>query len=763
MSAAEQLAQLSAQRAGAPAGGAAACHYCHLPLPSGRVGWRRQEPIDAHEVQYCCLGCRLAAQITGQRGEQGFAQTALIRLGLALFLSMNVMMFTMALWSQDMHGALGSGADRLAAPLADLFRYLCLVLSLPVLFLLGWPLAEQGLALWRRGMLPTDLLILLGVAASYFYSAVSVLCGAGHVYFEVGCLVLVMVTLGRWLEATGKLQTTAALDALERLLPGDVRRINAGLEQRVPLTSIVPGDRVRVLAGERISVDGRVVSGEADVDSAVLTGESRPIECAVGDSVLAGSLNLNGELLIEVTSEPASSALSRLVELVRTARQSRGRYQRLADRVTRVFLPVILVIATGALVIRGWQGDWETGIMSALAVLLIACPCALGLATPMAVWAALGTASQAQVLFRSGEALERLAGIRAICFDKTGTITTGQPRVVEFVVTHEADREEILHRAGELADGSTHLFATAIRDFAAGAIPCNRPIARHEVRTVAGRGVAARFATESDPTLLGSRRWLTDAGLATDPQLASRMDAALARGESVSAIGWDGQVRGAFFLAETLRPEAAAALIACEQLGCRVRVLTGDSFARGKILARELHVAVDAELLPEQKVAALRGLRAAHGPTALVGDGINDAPALAAADLGIALACGADISRESAAVCLLGDDLARVPWAIALARRSASVIRQNLFWAFSYNVIGVGLAAAGWLNPALSAAAMTASSALVIGNSLRLRKDPTSTSADNLNANTTPPLLAAPMPFGAAVSSPVSPLPLATR
>jgi heavy metal translocating P-type ATPase len=763
MSAAQQLAPLSAQGIVAPAGGAAACHYCHLPLPSGPVGWRRQKPIDAHEVQYCCLGCRLAAQITGQRGEQGFAQTALIRLGLALFLSMNVMMFTMALWSQDMHDALGPGGDRLAAPLADLFRYLCLVLSLPVLFLLGWPLGEQGIALWRRGMLPTDLLILLGVAASYLYSVVSVLRGAGHVYFEVGCIVLVMVTLGRWLEATGKLQTTAALDALERLLPSDVRRVNAGLEQRVPLTSIVPGDRVRVLAGERIAIDGRVVSGQADVDAAVLTGESRPIECATGDSVLAGSLNINGELLIEVTTEPASSALSRLVELVRTARQSRGRYQRLADRVTRVFLPVVLVVATGALVVRGWQGDWETGIMSALAVLLIACPCALGLATPMAVWAALGTASQAQVLFRSGEALERLAGIRAICFDKTGTITTGQPRVVEFVVANEADREEILRRAVELADGSTHLFATAIGNFAHHKNPSDCPVDRHEVRTVAGRGVAARFSGESNPSMLGSRRWLADAGLTTNPELTSRIDDALARGESVSAIGWYGQVRGAFFLAETLRPEAAAALTACEQLGCRVRVLTGDSLARGEILARELHVAVDAELLPEQKVAALRGLRAAHGPTAMVGDGINDAPALAAADLGIALACGADISRESAAICLLGDDLARVPWAIALARRSASVIRQNLFWAFSYNVIGVGLAAAGWLNPALAAAAMTASSALVIGNSLRLRQDPTSTSADNLNANTTPPPLAAPMPGGAVVSSPVSPLPLATR
>ncbi|MGD9645199.1 MAG: heavy metal translocating P-type ATPase [Pirellulales bacterium] len=743
----------------APSVAVAACDYCHLPLPRGPVRWGHRQPVDAHGEQFCCLGCRLAAQITGQRGEQGFAQTTLIRLGLAVFLSLNVMMFTMALWSQDMHEALAPGADRLAAPLADLFRYLCLLLSLPVLLLLGWPLAEQGLSLWRRGVLPTDLLILLGVVASYGYSVVSVLRGSGHVYFEVGCIVLVMVTLGRWLEATGKLQTTAALDALERLLPSDVRRLHNHREQLVPLESIKTGDRVRVLAGERIAVDGRIVAGQAAIDAAVLTGESCPLQRAVGDEVLAGSLNLNGELIVEVTAEPAASALSRLVELVRTARLSRGRYQRLAERVTSVFLPVVVLVALGALAVRGWQGDWETGVMSALAVLLIACPCALGLATPMAVWAALGTASQAQVLFRSGEALERLAGIRAIAFDKTGTITTGQPRVGEFVAASEADHDEALQRAAELSAGSTHVFAAAIRNFVdqrlgSGSGSKTRvestadAVARHlaarsELRTIAGRGIEARFGRDEEPTRLGSTSWLAGESLVVPDTVARAIDNAQRRGASVSAIAWAGTIRGAFLFAEALRPEAVAALSACEQLGCQVRVLTGDSPARGESLARELNVPVVAGLLPDQKVAALRTMQATSGSTAMVGDGINDAPALAAADLGIALACGADISRESAAVCLLGDDLSRVPWAIALARRSARVIRENLFWAFAYNVIGVGLAAVGWLNPALAAAAMTASSALVIGNSLRLRRDAALASM---------PASATPQPGGPSVS-----------
>ncbi|MBX9789223.1 MAG: cation-translocating P-type ATPase [Pirellulales bacterium] len=766
MIARQRAASPGAQVADLPVASAAAtCHYCHLPMPVGAVvAWGRRRAVEPPQRQFCCLGCRLAAEITGQRGEQGFAQAALIRLGLAIFLSLNVMMFTMALWSQDIHHPLSADESRLAASLADLFRYLCLLLSLPVLFLLGGPLAQQGLSLWRRGVLPSDLLILLGVVASYLYSVVSVVRGAGHVYFEVGCIVLVMVTLGRWLEATGKLQTTAALDALERLLPSDVRRVHTEQESRdreqlVPLASITAGDRVRVLAGERIAVDGRIVSGQAAVDAAVLTGESSPQERSSGDDVFAGSLNLNGELLIDVSVDPASSALSRMLELVRTARLSRGRYQRLADRVSRVFLPAVLLVALGALAVRGWQGDWESGTMSALAVLLIACPCALGLATPMAVWAALGTASQAQVLFRSGEALERLASVRAIAFDKTGTITTGQPRVAEFVVASDANRTEALRRASALADGSTHVFAAAIRDFT-GQHPTHAgALERREFRSLAGSGVEACLACEHEPTRLGSWRWLTASGLACDASLSQSIDEALRRGESISAIAWQGRIQAAFMFAETLRADAPAALAACEQLGCQVRVLTGDSATRGRLLARELNVAVEAELLPDEKVAALQRFRAEHGATAMVGDGINDAPALAAADLGIALACGADISRESAAVCLLGDDLPRVPWAIALARRTAAVIRQNLFWAFAYNAVGVALAATGRLNPAIAAVAMTVSSALVIGNSLRLRKDVAA--ATTVEASSAARM--APQPCGEERAPGIAPMQLATR
>ena len=398
----------------------AGCHYCHLPIPGGSTG---------DEPAYCCVGCRLAADITGASAGSASVNGTLARLGLAIFLSINVMMFTMALWTNDLYDARAAGSGPLAATLADLFRYLCLVMSLPVLFLLGGPLVDNALRTRRRDLAAADLLILIGVAASFAYSAISVFRGAGHVYFEVGCAVLIAVTFGRWLEATGKLKTTAALDALEKLLPGEARRVTRdGSQQLVPLDELRVGDCLRVRSGERFATDARIVDGYAEVDEQLLTGESRLAEKRAGDDVLGGSLNVDGEVLVEITAPARSGSLARLVALVRQARESQGRYQRLADRVAAWFLSVVIVLAVAVFFAHAWHAGFERGLMASLAVLLIACPCALGVATPMAVWNALATASRAGVLFRNGESLERLATVRAVRFDKTGTLTTGAPR-----------------------------------------------------------------------------------------------------------------------------------------------------------------------------------------------------------------------------------------------------------------------------------------------------------------------------------------------
>ena len=352
-----------------PAPGPATCDYCHLDLPAG--------PRPSDEPAYCCFGCRLAAEITHERGQQGALQWTMVRLGLAIFLSINVMMFTMVLWTSELYDARASGAGPLAASLADLFRYLCLVLSLPVLLLLGGPLWDNALRLRRGDAAAADLLILLGVAASYVYSVISVLRGAGHVYFEIGCAVLVMVTFGRWLEASGKLKTTAALDALERLLPEDVRRLDArGVETETPLAEICSGDRLRVLAGERIAVDGQIERGCGAIDQQILTGESRPATLGVGQQVLGGSLNLDGDLIVRATADPRSGTLARLVELVRAARERKGHYQRLSERVSRWFLRGVIAVALATFAWHAWNRGIDEGVLNALAVLLIACPCA---------------------------------------------------------------------------------------------------------------------------------------------------------------------------------------------------------------------------------------------------------------------------------------------------------------------------------------------------------------------------------------------------
>jgi heavy metal translocating P-type ATPase len=783
------------------------CHYCGLPVL--RSWWPAHESASTGPV-YCCYGCRFAADVSGHRGEQGKSSWLLARLGVSVFLTINVVMFTMALWTQDVYESSGENASLLATSLDGVFRYLSLLLSLPVLWLLGAPLAGGAWQSLRAGVPSTDPLLVFGVAASYVYSAVSVFRGRGQVYFEVGCVVLVMATLGRWLEATGKLRATQALDALEKLLPSEVRLLRRAsvskggqcipyeTECRVPLSELCIGDRIRVLAGERFAADGRIVRGRAAVDEQIFTGESQPTVKEPADTVLSGTLNLDGELVVEVTAPAGAGALRRLIAAVHAARESKGAYQRLSDRLSHCFLPLVAVLAVASGAWHGVREGFEPGVLAGIAVVLIACPCALGLATPLAVWTAIGRAAGCQVLFKHGEALERLAGVRVVAFDKTGTLTTGATSVTSFATDGQTPREIVLETAANLARTSTHTFSAAIAQFAGqsaidrspsvGNALCGVPgmamrsrrnategvpyrtsqdtRAAVEARTLPGRGLVAECPDGDAPVYLGSPRLMHEKELAMGERLEQFMRKLANEGRSVVSIGWQGQVRGVFGFDEQLRTEARRAVEACGNLGLRIVVLSGDAAARVDRLGEQLGVPTTAGLLPEEKVEAIRRLRHCLPPAltggsrhqqlklvanstlgtvvamvgdgtndvpaeiqnpkskiqnvAMVGDGINDAPVLAAADVGIAMGCGADVSRQAADVCLLSNDLMRVPWAVGLARATVSTIRQNLFWAFSYNVLGMALASSGHLSPVWAAAAMVVSSTLVIGNSLRL-------------------------------------------
>ena len=624
---------------------AATCDYCGLPLSSGSA--LRDEP------SYCCFGCRFAAGISTQSDASTNPMGPATALGFSVFFTMNVVMLTMSLWSYA-----AQPQTPFEEALAAFLRYGAMAFSLPVLLLLGRPLVSHAITGLRRGLFTTDLLLATGVIAAFAVSIVSTLRGVGHVYYEVGCVILVLVTIGRWLEAAGRSQASTALDQLERLVPETVRLRESGVDTVTPRQRISVGNHLHVIAGERIPVDGRVVQGRGVVDEQFFTGESTPVEKRIGDLLLGGSLNLDGNLLIEVTAPPNAGALGRLVNAVRAARLSKGHYQLLSDAWSQCVFPIIAAIALAAFVFHGLRVNWDYGLLTALSVVLIACPCALALATPLAVWAALGTAAKKGVLVRSGSALETLAGIRAIRWDKTGTLTTGKPSVLRLACEDSTDRVSIEQIAASITDASDHVFSLAIREFLLGVEPFATSV---NVQTVPGRGL--RTSLDNDQVvLLGAVRWMEDCGLTWGPNLSRVINDPLTADCPMTAIGYHGRVQGLFLLEETIRPEAFEALQDCQRLGLDQAVLTGDRAARASGLAKTFGIPVAAELLPQDKLAAIRAGHEQFGSVAMVGDGLNDAPALAGSDIGIALGCGADVSRDSAGVCLLSSDLRLIPW-----------------------------------------------------------------------------------------------------
>ncbi|MBI1349323.1 heavy metal translocating P-type ATPase [bacterium] len=680
------------------------CHYCSLPV----VGTASDDG-----PAYCCFGCRFAAQMTGATGEQGEARWMATTLGLSVFCTMNVVMMTMALWSY---------ADQAQTPfeagLADFLRYGGLLFSAPVVLLLGQALAINAVEQLRRGQLSTDLLLLTGVIAAFIVSVVATVRAQSHVYFEVSCVILVLVTLGRWLEATGRLQASSALDELEQLIPATIRCVcKDGFTYMLPRDEVAIGQQVRVLPGERIPVDGEIIRGRAVVDEHFFTGESQPVEKAVGGQVLGGSLNLDGDLLIDVQAPATAGALGRLIESVRTARLQKGEFQLLADQWSARFFPIIAVVSLATGLYHGSVTGWDTGLMTALSVVLIACPCALALATPVAIWASLAHAAQRGVLFRSGAALERLAKVRAIRWDKTGTLTTGTPSVRTLICETAEEAPLVMELASALVGGSTHIYSEAIRRHLE-LTPAETTTA--EVETVAGRGLCLTVPALGE-VALGSCTFMQERGLQAGPRFSALLSDSGQLETANVCVGWGQKIRGVFLLDEVLRPETRTAMEECRSLGLDLAVLTGDRRERGAYWQQQLGIPVEAELLPEEKLQAIREAHVKCGSVAMVGDGLNDAPALAAADIGIALGCGADVTRDSADLCLLPNDLRLVPWSIGHARTTVQIIRQNLAWSFGYNSLGVILAASGMLHPAIAAILMVVSSLMVLGNSLRLK------------------------------------------
>ncbi|EYT60473.1 cation-translocating P-type ATPase [Microbacterium sp. UCD-TDU] len=619
------------------------------------------------------------------------------------------------------------------------WQWASLALAAPVILWAAWPFHKAAWTNLKHGAATMDTLISMGTSAAFLWSlyalffgtagtpgmthpfefALAPSDGAANIYLEVGAGVTMFILAGRYFEKRSKKQAGAALRALLELGAKEVAVLRGGVETKIPVEDLQVGDEFIVRPGEKIATDGVVVSGTSAVDASMLTGEAVPVEVAEGDAVTGATTNVGGRLVIRATRIGSDTQLAQMAQLVEDAQTGKAEVQRLADRISGVFVPIVIVIAFVAL--GGWLGAGfpvTAAFTAAVAVLVIACPCALGLATPTALLVGTGRGAQMGVLIKGPEVLESTRKVDTVVLDKTGTVTTGKMTLVGVFTEDRTDRAELLRLAGALEDASEHPIAQAIAKGATqevGALPTPEDFANIE-----GKGVQG--IVDGHAVLVGRDSLLAEWSQQLSRELASTKARAESEGKTVVAVGWDGQARGILVVADTVKPSSAEAIAQFTAIGLTPILLTGDNEAVARQIAAEVGIEeVIAEVLPKDKVDVVSRLQREGKVVAMIGDGVNDAPALAQADLGLAMGTGADVAIEASDITLVRGDLRSAVDAIRLSRKTLGTIKTNLFWAFAYNVAAIPVAALGMLNPMLAGAAMALSSVFVVGNSLRLR------------------------------------------
>ena len=605
--------------------------------------------------------------------------------------------------------------------------WISLGLTVPVVAWAGWPFHRAALLNLRRRAATMDTLVSMGTLAAFLWSAVAVLRGTSELYFEVAAAVTTFLLLGRWAEARSKRRAGAALRALMELAAKEVSVLDPdGIERRIDVRDLRVGDTFLVRPGEKVATDGVIVHGSSALDMSMLTGETVPVERGPGEEIVGAAVNANGRLVVRATRVGSATALGQIARMVAEAQTGKAAVQRLADRVSGIFVPTVIGIAL--ITLLGWlaaTGDIEAAFTATVAVLIIACPCALGLATPTALLVGTGRGAQLGLLIRGPETLERAQHLQAIVLDKTGTVTTGQMTVHQVTVADGTDVEAALRLVGALEAGSEHPIGRAIAAHAAAQAsgPGDDRPAVETFTAVEGLGVIGRV--DDHDLVVGRAALLAEHGLTVGTELRDEMARVAEAGRTAVLGGWNGRAQVLVAVGDSVRPEAAAAITELRRLGLDPYLVTGDNTATAHAVAQAVGIERDhvlAEVLPADKVAVVRQLREPGRGVAMLGDGVNDAAALAEADLGMTMGGGTDVAIQAGDLTLVRAELGAAPDAIRLARRTLGTIRVNLFWAFAYNVAAIPLAAFGLLNPMIAGAAMAMSSLFVVSNSLRLRR-----------------------------------------